>query len=47
MPRRDRRNQQRPERPNRHRDPSVLNEQAVPQAPAAVEAPAVNESKCV
>ena len=45
MPRRDRRNQQRPERPNRHRDPSVLNEQAAPQAPAAVEAPAVNEKQ--
>ncbi len=28
VPRRDRRNQPRPERPNRHRDPSVLNEQA-------------------
>ncbi|ANF80941.1 ribonuclease E [Acinetobacter sp. NCu2D-2] len=44
MPRRDRRNQQRPERPNRHRDQSVLNEQnntapeaAVAHAPAAQE----------
>ncbi|CAB1218917.1 Rne/Rng family ribonuclease [Acinetobacter bouvetii] len=38
VPRRDRRNQQRPERPNRHRDQSVLNEQAQPQAatPAVV-----------
>ncbi|WDE15710.1 Rne/Rng family ribonuclease [Acinetobacter schindleri] len=44
VPRRDRRNQQRPERPNRHRDQSVLNEQtAAPQAPAQVEAPAANE----
>lgn len=34
LPRRDR-NQQRPNRPNRHRDPSVLNE-----APAATEVPA-------
>ncbi len=37
VPRRDRRNQQRPERPNRHRDQSVLNEQPAQQtAPAAV-----------
>jgi len=45
MPRRDRRNQQRPERPNRHRDPSVLNEQAPQAAPAVVEAPAVNDKQ--
>lgn len=36
VPRRDRRNQQRPERPNRHRDQSVLNEQSVQQTAAAV-----------
>ncbi|OTG76219.1 ribonuclease E/G [Acinetobacter sp. ANC 4169] len=42
VPRRDRRNQQRPERPNRHRDQSVLNEQPAQQAaPAAV----VNEQQ--
>ena len=34
VPRRDRRNQPRPERPNRHRDPSVLNDNAA--APAVV-----------
>ncbi|MGE8538827.1 MAG: ribonuclease E/G, partial [Acinetobacter sp.] len=45
MPRRDRRNQQRPERPNRHRDPSVLNEQAPQAAPAVVEAPAAANDK--
>ncbi|WP_216935153.1 MULTISPECIES: Rne/Rng family ribonuclease [unclassified Acinetobacter] len=49
VPRRDRRNQPRQERPNRHRDPSVLNEQA-PQVQAtpvavAVEAPAVNDQQ--
>lgn len=32
LPRRDRNNQQRPNRPNRHRDPSVLNDQTVTQA---------------
>ncbi|MGX5698923.1 Rne/Rng family ribonuclease [Acinetobacter kookii] len=42
VPRRDRRNQQRPERPNRHRDQSVLNEQAAQSAaPAAI----VNEQQ--
>ncbi|USI85886.1 hypothetical protein LZ086_10845 [Acinetobacter johnsonii] len=41
MPRRDRRNQPRPERPNRHRDPSVLNEQATEAAPAVVQEPQV------
>ncbi|OTG64500.1 ribonuclease E/G [Acinetobacter sp. ANC 3903] len=42
VPRRDRRNQQRPERPNRQRDQSVLNEQPAQQAaPAAV----VNEQQ--
>ena len=35
VPRRDRRNQPRPERPNRHRDPSVLNEQATTTAVAS------------
>ena len=36
VPRRDRNNQQRPNRPNRHRDPSVLNEQTTaPVAPIA------------
>ncbi len=41
VPRRDRRNQQRPERPNRHRDQSVLNEQAAQQTATA--AVVVNE----
>ena len=41
MPRRDRRNQPRRERPNRHRDPSVLNEQATEAAPAVVQEPQV------
>jgi len=42
VPRRDRRNQQRPERPNRHRDQSVLNEQAAQSAaPTAI----VNEQQ--
>jgi ribonuclease E len=45
VPRRDRRNQPRQERPNRHRDPSVLNEQAAQAAPAVVEAPAVNDKQ--
>ena len=35
VPRRDRNNHQRPNRPNRHRDPSVLNEQAIAQELAA------------
>ncbi|MDK4791988.1 MULTISPECIES: Rne/Rng family ribonuclease [Acinetobacter] len=38
VPRRDRNNQQRPNRPNRHRDPSVLNEnQNTPAAPVVVD----------
>ena len=38
VPRRDRNNQQRPNRPNRHRDPSVLNEnQNAPAAPVVVD----------
>ncbi|WP_182003101.1 Rne/Rng family ribonuclease [Acinetobacter lactucae] len=37
VPRRDRNNQQRPNRPNRHRDPSVLNENQNTQAPAVVD----------
>lgn len=45
MPRSDRRNQPRQERPNRHRDPSVLNEQAQQAAPAVVEVPAVNDKQ--
>ncbi|MFW1753415.1 Rne/Rng family ribonuclease [Acinetobacter wanghuae] len=49
VPRRDRRNQQRPERPTRHRDQSVLNDQSATQpvqqnaAPVVAEAPAANE----
>ncbi|OTG68695.1 ribonuclease E/G [Acinetobacter sp. ANC 4470] len=43
VPRRDRNHQQRPNRPNRHRDQSVLNEQAPQQAVAA--APVVNEQQ--
>ncbi len=38
VPRRDRNNQQRPNRPNRHRDPSVLNEQATAPVAPVVEA---------
>ena len=45
VPRRDRRNQPRQERPNRHRDPSVLNEQASQTVPAVVEAPAVDDKQ--
>ncbi|MFE0412631.1 hypothetical protein ACFW0S_28425, partial [Citrobacter freundii] len=37
VPRRDRNNQQRPNRPNRHRDPSVLNENQNTPAPAVVD----------
>lgn len=37
VPRRDRNNQQRPNRPNRHRDPSVLNENQNAPAPAVVD----------
>lgn len=36
VPRRDRNNQQRPNRPNRHRDPSVLNETQNAPAPVVV-----------
>ena len=43
VPRRDRNSPQRPNRPNRHRDQSVLNEQAVPQQ--AIAAPVVNEQQ--
>ncbi|RLL38858.1 Rne/Rng family ribonuclease [Acinetobacter cumulans] len=41
VPRRDRNNHQRPNRPNRHRDPSVLNEQTIAQELAAENTPAV------
>ncbi|MDH2635260.1 MULTISPECIES: Rne/Rng family ribonuclease [Acinetobacter] len=37
VPRRDRNNQQRPNRPNRHRDPSVLNENQNTPAPVVVD----------
>ncbi len=37
VPRRDRNNQQRPNRPNRHRDPSVLNENLNTPAPVVVD----------
>ncbi|EEY76457.1 putative rne RNase E (first module) [Acinetobacter calcoaceticus RUH2202] len=37
VPRRDRNNQQRPNRPNRHRDPSVLNENQNAPAPVVVD----------
>ncbi|MFI7969136.1 hypothetical protein ACFMKD_34875, partial [Acinetobacter baumannii] len=37
VPRRDRNNQQRPNRPNRHRDPSVLNENQNTPAAAVVD----------
>lgn len=37
VPRRDRNNQQRPNRPNRHRDPSVLNENQSTPAPVVVD----------
>ena len=40
VPRRDRNNQQRPNRPNRQRDQSVLNEQAIAQEVAAEQQPA-------
>ncbi|WP_445660042.1 Rne/Rng family ribonuclease [Acinetobacter sp. F16] len=43
VPRRDRNSPQRPNRPNRHRDQSVLNEQAAPQQ--AIAAPVVNEQQ--
>ena len=43
VPRRDRNSPQRPNRPNRHRDQSVLNEQAAPQP--AIAAPVVNEQQ--
>src|SRR5574344_1335964 len=42
VPRRDRRNQPRPERPNRHRDPSVWNEQAAVTAEVANNQPKVD-----
>ena len=41
VPRRDRNNHQRPNRPNRHRDPSVLNEQTIAQELAVENTPAV------
>ncbi|MDK1682387.1 Rne/Rng family ribonuclease [Acinetobacter terrestris] len=43
VPRRDRNSPQRPNRPNRHRDQSVLNEQAAPQQ--AIAAPVVSEQQ--
>ncbi len=44
VPRRDRNNQQRPNRPNRHRDQSVLNEQAIAQEVAAEQQPVKPQS---
>lgn len=44
VPRRDRNSPQRPNRPNRHRDQSVLNEQA-PAPQQAIAAPVVNEQQ--
>lgn len=45
VPRRDRNNQQRPNRPNRHRDQSVLTEQAVNTQPTAVTAAPLSDEQ--
>ncbi|OTG80648.1 Rne/Rng family ribonuclease [Acinetobacter sp. ANC 4648] len=47
VPRRDRNSQQRPNRPNRHRDPSVLNEQPQNQVATPVEQRPVENTQTV